>query len=155
MFLASGESERQRGWAPLAAAGLLLLGLCTLRFLFDADETRSFFLGRAFGSACWFRSHFGIPCPNCGMTRSLILAAHGEFTRSLKLAAGGAAMVLATALTSLMLGLLGIAMLVGNRVTTARMKTNLRVTVLASAGVVATVWIGGWVYEIARSVAHR
>lgn len=155
MFLANGDRERRRGLAPLAAAGLLLLGLGTLRFAFDADEMQSLFLGRAFGSACWFRSHFGIPCPNCGMTRSLILAAHGEFSRSLRLAPGGAAMVIATAVTSLMLGLLGAAMLVGNQVGVGRIKMVLRVTVLGSASLVAAVWMGGWVFEVARSVAHR
>lgn len=155
MFLANGDRERRRGLAPLAAAGLLLLGLGTLRFAFDADEMQSLFLGRAFGSACWFRSHFGIPCPNCGMTRSLILAAHGEFSRSLRLAPGGAAMVIATAVTSLMLGLLGAAMLVGNQVGIGRIKMVLRVTVLGSASLVAAVWMGGWVFEVARSVAHR
>ena len=151
---ASSGNQRWRGLAPLAAGGLLLLGLCALRFLFEADEEHAWFLGRTFGSACWFRAHFGIPCPNCGMTRSLILAAHGEFARSAKVAAGGTAMVLATALAGLMLGILGVTMLSGRPARTRRVQTALRETVLASACLTAGVWFGGWAVAVARSLRH-
>ena len=86
------------------------------------------------------------------MTRSLILAAHGEFARSARLAVGGVAMVFAAAATSLMLGILGATMLIGRPAGVRRMQDALRIAVLASASLTAGVWIGGWAVEVARSV---
>lgn len=153
---AIGEpAGRWRGLAPLAAGALLILGVGALRLLFDADETHSWFLGRTFGSACWFRAHYGIPCPNCGMTRSLILAAHGEFARSFHLAPGGAAMVPAALLTGLMLGAFGAVMLWGRPSAVRRLREALRITVLACAGLSATIWLGGWATEVAHGLVSR
>ena len=151
---ASAGNERWRGLAPLAAAGLLVAGLCALRFLFEADEDQSWFLGRAFGSACWFRLHFGIPCPNCGMTRSLILAAHGELARSAGVAAGGAAVVLGAGLASLLLGILGVKMLMGRTVAVRKAQNAARVGVLALAAGTAGVWLGGWAVQVVRALRH-
>lgn len=148
-------AERWRGLAPLAAASLLILGVAALRFLFAADATHSWFMGRTFGSACWFRAHYGIPCPNCGMTRSLILAAHGEYARSLRLAPGGAALVPAALLTGLMLGAFGTAMSWGRPSATRRLREALRITVVACAGLSASVWLGGWAVEVARGLGLR
>jgi hypothetical protein len=144
-----------RGLAPLAAASLLLCGVCALRFLFQADEAQSWFLGHTFGSACWFRIHFGIPCPNCGMTRSLILAAHGELARSMRLAPGGAAMVLASVATSLMLAALGVGMLSGRPSSVRRLQAASHLTVLACAGLSAAIWLGGWVIQVVQSLRLR
>jgi hypothetical protein len=152
---ASARTGGWRGLAPLAAASLLLGGVGALRCLFQADEAQSWFLGHTFGSACWVRIHFGIPCPNCGMTRSLILAAHGEFARSLRLAPGGAAMVLATLATSLMLAALGAGMLWGRPSAIRKLQAALRVTVLACAGLSASVWLGGWAVQVVHSLRLR
>ena len=147
--------QHRLGLAPLAAGCLLLAGLGAFRFLFDADEAHSWFLGHTFGAACWFRARFGIPCPNCGMTRSLILAAHGEFARSLRLAPGGLATVLASAATSLMLGALGAAMLWGQTSAVRKLQAALRATVLACAGVSASVWLGGWMVQVVQGLRSR
>ena len=147
--------ERWSGLAPLAAASLLLLGVGALRFLFEADGEHSWFLGRAFGSACWFRIHFGIPCPNCGMTRSLILAAHGEFVRSWRLAPGGAATVPTAVMVSLLLGALGAAMLWGRASFVRTLQSALRVAVIASAALSASIWLGGWAVAVVRSLGSR
>lgn len=84
------------------------------------------------------------------MTRSLILAAHGEFVRSVRLAPGGVAMVLATIAASLMLGALGVVMLWGQPCAIRRLQAALRVTILTSAGLSAIVWLGGWAFEVMR-----
>jgi len=34
--------------------------------------------GAAIPNICMFRAYTGLPCPGCGLTRSLIAAAHGE-----------------------------------------------------------------------------
>jgi hypothetical protein len=151
---ASVGYERRRGLAPLAAAGLLVAGLCALRFLFTADEDQSWFLGHTFGSACWFRLHFGIPCPNCGMTRSLILAAHGELARSVSLAAGGAAVVLGAGFASLALGILGVTMLRGRMEEVRKIQNAARVSVLALAAGAGGVWLGAWAVQVIRALRH-
>jgi hypothetical protein len=145
---ASARSGRWRGLAPFAAALLLLCGVCALRLLFQADEAHSWFLGHTFGSACWFRTQFG-------MTRSLILAAHGEFARSMRLAPGGLAMVLASVATSLMLGALGAAMLWGQPSAVRRLQAASRVTVLACAGLSAAIWLGGWAIQVVHCLTLR
>jgi hypothetical protein len=83
------------------------------------------------------------------------LAAHGEFARSLRLAPGGAAMVLAAVATSLMLAALGVWMLWGRPSAIRKLQTALRVTVLASAGLSASVWLGGWAIQIVHSLRLR
>jgi hypothetical protein len=147
--------ERRLGLAPLAAACLLITGVCALRFLFQADEAHSWFLGHAFGSACWFRTRFGIPCPNCGMTRSLILASHGEFARSMRLAPGGLATVVASVATSLMLAALGAGMLWGRPSAVRRLQAASRVSVLACAGLSAAIWLGGWAIQVVHCLTLR
>lgn len=151
----SAPTRPRRGLAPLATACVLLVGVGALRILFDADEAHSWFLGHAFGSTCWFRAHVGIPCPNCGMTRSLILAAHGEFGRSWRLAPGGAATLLASIVAGLMLGAFGVAQFWGRPSIVRWFQTALRVTVLACAGLSASVWLGGWAVEVVRILNSR
>jgi hypothetical protein len=89
------------------------------------------------------------------MTRSLILAAHGEFVRSAQLAPGGAAMVLAALITTPMLGALGAAMLWGRAAAVRTSQTALRWTVLACAALSASVWLGGWAIQVLKSLSSR
>jgi len=41
--------------------------------------------GTAIPNICMFRAYTGLPCPGCGLTRSLIAAAHGKIRRSFSL----------------------------------------------------------------------
>lgn len=150
----SAGTTRWRGLAPLAASSALALGVEALRCCFTADEQHSWFLGHVFGAACAFRVHFGIPCPNCGMTRSLILAAHGEFTRAASVAPGGAAMVLASALASALLALLGVTMLSGRTEAIRRTQTATRVGVLTAAAATAGIWFAGWAWQVVHALRH-
>jgi len=88
------------------------------------------------------------------MTRSLILAAHGEFARSVGLAAGGAAMVVAAGLTSLVLGILGVVMMMGRPAGARRAQNAARVSVLAIAAGTAGVWFGAWAVQLVRALRH-
>jgi hypothetical protein len=64
-------------------------------------------------------------------------------------------MVLATVATSLMLGALGAAMLWGQPSAVRKLQAALRVTVLACAGLSASVWLGGWVVQAVHSPRLR
>jgi hypothetical protein len=61
-------------------AGIFLfLGLILLRIAAWADASQVWLFGRQLNWGCWFKEHYGFPCPTCGMTRSVILTMHGDF----------------------------------------------------------------------------
>jgi hypothetical protein len=61
-------------------AGIFLfLGLILLRVAAWADASQVWLFGRQLNWGCWFKEHYGFPCPTCGMTRSVILTMHGDF----------------------------------------------------------------------------
>ena len=61
-------------------AGIFLfLGLILLRVAAWADANQVWLFGRQLNWGCWFKEHYGFPCPTCGMTRSVILTMHGDF----------------------------------------------------------------------------
>jgi len=61
-------------------AGIFLfLGLILLRIAAWADANQVWLFGRQLNWGCWFKEHYGFPCPTCGMTRSVILTMHGDF----------------------------------------------------------------------------
>jgi hypothetical protein len=61
------------------AAIVLLLGLVLLRVAAWADTSQVWIFGKQLHWGCWFKEHYGFPCPTCGMTRSVILTMHGDF----------------------------------------------------------------------------
>lgn len=81
------------GFVAGLLAAVLLLELGAARLLFTADRERVTFAGTPFGSACYFKQHFGVPCPACGMTRSLVLTLHGDIAVAAELNPGGPVLV--------------------------------------------------------------
>jgi Protein of unknown function (DUF2752) len=68
------------GFVAIVVGVTLLAELALARALFSADHDSVAFAGIPIDVACAFKQHFGIPCPGCGMTRSLILSLHGNVT---------------------------------------------------------------------------
>src|SRR5689334_7316775 len=66
-------------WLDAVIAGLLL----------RADESRVYVLGHPIGWVCAWRSQFHLPCPTCGLTRSLVLSLHGQLGLAWHLAPAG------------------------------------------------------------------
>lgn len=87
---------------PGAAAGatgaLVALQLAAWRALSEADASSVSFAGRELDMACSFREHFGVPCPNCGMTRSVLMSLHGDVSGAFSLNPTGPLLVLGTVL---------------------------------------------------------
>jgi len=131
----------------------ILAQACVIRLLFRADEARVYLLGRPLDIACSFRARFGLPCPGCGMTRSVVLAVHGEFWRAWLVAPGGAIGVAAA------LGLAGglaILTLLRLRGSPAAVPFRERVCryALVGAGLVIAVWSAGWALAFASALHH-
>jgi hypothetical protein len=73
----------------LRAMGAAMLGIAAVRPLLPVEP----------GLPCPLRTVTGVPCPLCGMTRSVTAAVHGDLARSVFLnPAGIAVVVLAVAL---------------------------------------------------------
>jgi len=71
-------------------AGIFLfLGLILLRIVAWADASQVWLFGRQLNWGCWFKEHYGFPCPTCGMTRSVILTMHGDFNNAFLLNPAG------------------------------------------------------------------
>lgn len=81
------------GSAPGLCGALLLLQLGLVRALAWATSERAYFAGRELNWGCWFRDHFGIPCPTCGMTRSVLLSLQGDFAEAARLNPAGLLLV--------------------------------------------------------------
>lgn len=88
-------AARRQGFAPLAAAALILIQLAAAGILLSVDKGGVSFAGTRFGSACFLRSRTGLPCPTCGMTRSVVLTLHGHLGQALRINPAGPLWVLA------------------------------------------------------------
>ncbi len=79
---------RQRA-TPILIGLLLLLQFAAMRVLMQPDPAGVRVFGRDPIGACAFRQAYGIPCPNCGMTRSAVLFAHGNLQEALRMNPAG------------------------------------------------------------------
>ena len=91
------------GFTAGALGAILLLLLLSARLAFRADASFVYFDGRKVGTECAIRQRFGVPCPACGLTRSVILSLHGDIGRASRLNPAGPLAVLGFAAFSLAL----------------------------------------------------
>ena len=137
-----------------ATAVVILINGGAARLLLDADEFRVYVAGRPIEWVCAVRRHFGVPCPTCGFTRSVVLALHGHALRAWRVAPGGAA-----AVAGGLLFVLGLLVLAGLRIARSSaaevFRARLSRGALVCAAIVLAVWIGGWAIELANSVHLR
>jgi Protein of unknown function (DUF2752) len=94
----TGQPSRDRKGAVLPAvfAAMLLLELAAAHVLLTADRDTVFFEGKPIHSACSFKQHFGVPCPACGISRSLVMTLHGDVATASVLNPGGPLAILTT-----------------------------------------------------------
>lgn len=80
-----GAGNRQRHLEMLAVA----VGVMMLSVLLDVRADQRvfvrFFPTMVLPETCLSRSALGVPCPGCGLTRSIIYLAHGDLAASLQL----------------------------------------------------------------------
>jgi len=70
------------GWA-LALFGFAVLCIAASILVYpEGTEEELWLFGMRFGGECGMKTQFGIPCPQCGMTRSWVWLVRGDFGQS-------------------------------------------------------------------------
>jgi len=147
------------GMAPAAAGLAILLQAAVARIFLQADEARVYFLGHPLNWACSFHARFGLPCPTCGLTRSVILTLHGQVERAWHLAPGGPALALGVLFVAAgVLLLAGVEFGMANRSAQSsswlehKIKTGLQTSTLAWASISIVVWLTGWATQFSAAL---
>lgn len=81
----------------------MLLALAAVRAVASATPERVYLFGRELGWGCLFKRLYGLACPACGMTRSVLLTLHGDFDAALSANPAGPLLVAGLALLGLAL----------------------------------------------------
>jgi hypothetical protein len=132
---------------------LIAADLLVGRGLVSGDENGVAFAGRRLDWVCAFRSQTGLPCPTCGMTRSLALALHGEWLRAWHMSPGGPALAAGLAAAAMALLGLGVTEWLG-MAQPPRTEKYLRLAGLVYTGGAGAVWLGGWIAQLAAAWPH-
>jgi hypothetical protein len=149
------ELTSRPGFPAFAIAFVTFADLAAGRALLRADEARVYLAGRALDLRCAFREATGLPCPTCGLSRSIVMSLHGDFARAWRMAPAGPAAVAGVALfAAAMLGLTFLQALGG-----ARQASDARVWIrrgaLAYAAALIAIWAGGWLNAFATALYAR
>jgi len=91
------QQPARPGIASAAVGMLMLAQIAVVGLLLRASADRVWLLGHPIGGVCLFRRLTGLPCPACGMTRSIVLTLNGHLGTALRLNLAGPVWVLAVA----------------------------------------------------------
>ena len=78
-----------RGGANIAISAMFIAPLFAIYLFATATAKNVWFFGQETHIGCWFGYYFGIPCPVCGMPRSVILTVHGDLETAVEMHIGG------------------------------------------------------------------
>ena len=138
-----------RPGVPAGVTGALAaLQLLLWRALTSATPSSVSFAGRELDVACSFKQRFGVPCPNCGMTRSVVLSLHGELTQAFAVNPAGPLLVLGTVLFAAAMLALAYWQLRGERVRPERIRRGVKYGAVAWGVAFFAVLLAHWVAEI-------
>jgi hypothetical protein len=136
--------------SPLAAAvagAAILADAALARVLLTADPERVYFLGKPILVACAFRRATGLPCPTCGLTRSTVLALHGNLAAAWHIMPAGPVSVLGVlAIALALLWYAGVAWS-GRPASRAATRRWIARAGLAYGAATVVMWLGGWVVQ--------
>jgi len=132
--------------SPLAAVvgAVMLADAALARLLLSADAERVYWLGRPIPLVCGFRRATGLPCPTCGLTRSMVLTLHGSFGAAWHAMPAGPVLVLGA--LGIAVALVGYAAMAPGWRPAARRSTRrwMAGAGLAYGAVAVVMWLGGW-----------
>lgn len=145
----------RRGFPALIVGCVTLADALAARWLLRADVEHVFVLGRPIEWVCALRSRFGLPCPTCGLTRSVVMSLHGEFAQAWRMAPVGPVAVVGAIAFALAMLALAWSQWAGESKREAQGRAWIRnAMVIYSAGAVA-IWLGGWAIGLHAAVAMR
>ncbi len=127
--------DRASPAAPIAGAVIWLDALLA-RILFQADTETVWFLGSPIPWVCSLRARFALPCPTCGLTRSMVLALHGDLHTAWSVAPSGPVFLFGLLAAGTALLLLPLA---------PRLKPALLRATLAYAAAATIFWLADWI----------
>lgn len=137
---------RNRNQVALISGVIILWDALLARLALTADEARVYLFGRAIPWECAMRKA-GLPCPTCGMTRSMVMTLHGDFPSAWRLAPGGPVLLVGVLLTAVVL------LIAATRRTA--LPRWVRNTGMIYAAAALMIWLGGWAAQFHRALAAR
>lgn len=132
--------------SPLAwvVGAVILADAALARRLLEADMERVYFLGKPIPIACAFRRATGLPCPTCGLTRSMVLALHGNVGAAWSVMPVGPVLILgALSLAVVSLGYAAVAPRWRQASRDSARRWMARAG-LAYGAAAVVLWLGGW-----------
>jgi len=122
------------------------------RVLLTADLERVYFLGKPIAAACAFHQATGLPCPTCGLSRSTVLALHGNLGAAWHLMPAGPVLVLGA--LGIAVALLGYAAVAPGRRPASRAAAQMWITRagLAYGAAAVVMWLGGWTAQFLNAL---
>jgi uncharacterized membrane protein YgdD (TMEM256/DUF423 family) len=140
--------SRPGGTAGFVGA-LTTLQVAALGLLGSATTKSVSFFGRELNWSCSFKQMFGIPCPNCGMTRSVLLTLRGHLGDAFTLNPAGPLLVLGTLLFSAaMFYLMFYQRRQASDESLRRLQRRIKQGAIVYAGLLIFVWMAQWLYAI-------
>jgi hypothetical protein len=140
--------------SPVAAVvgATILADAALVRILLAADLERVYFLGKPIWVACAFRRATGLPCPTCGLTRSTVLALHGNLGAAWHVMPAGPVLVLGA--LGIAVALLGYAAVAPSRRPASQATARRWITRagLAYCAAAVVMWLGGWTAQFLNAL---
>lgn len=146
-------------WTVLPGFPAFVIGCVTLadliaaRLLLRADFTRVYLAGHPLNIQCAFQASTGLPCPTCGITRSVVMSLHGQFADAWHMAPAGPVAFAGMVLFGL--AMLAFAFLQQRSVAVPTASRWLRQGGLAYAFILTVVWLGGWAGALQSALSTR
>jgi hypothetical protein len=136
------------GFPALVIGCVTLADALAARWLLRADEEQVFVLGRPIEWVCALRSRFGLPCPTCGLTRSVAMSLHGEFARAWRIAPVGPVAVVGLVAFAIAMLVLAWLQSAPQGVDAPKWEGRARVWIRKGVAIYAVgavmLWLGGW-----------
>jgi hypothetical protein len=139
-----------RNPAGVISGVVILADALAARLALSADDARVYVLGHPIGWECAMR-RAGLPCPTCGLTRSVVMALHGDLSRAWHMAPGGPVLLAGALLAAVALLVWG----VREKRIPQGVASWLRAGAMVYAAAATAIWLGGWAEQFHRALYSR
>jgi hypothetical protein len=143
------------GFPALTIGCVILADALAARLSLRADQEHVFVLGRPIEWVCALRSRLGLPCPTCGLTRSVVMSLHGEFGSAWRMAPVGPVAVFGMIAFALAMLALAWSQWAGAFQWEAQTRVWIRKVTAIYAATTVAIWLGGWAVAFQAALAAR